>query len=158
MLQAAQHHIQAAGAAVYNAAAHALERKRTYVPAKVRPISNEVFVPYGLWKSVINDGSSRPFPAAGVPLRVVITGAVQLAEQPALLVRRISPYGYYVLRGIKGLSKLKGKLLVRWSLLVSGVIELEVVERPAPEALPGAATAAALAERQLLQQLPATNE
>mmetsp|Transcript_4019 Transcript_4019/g.10000 ORF Transcript_4019/g.10000 Transcript_4019/m.10000 type:complete len:349 (-) Transcript_4019:934-1980(-) len=148
LLQQAQHHVQVGAAAVVAAARNAMERKRTYVPARVRPIANEVFVPYGLWKELF-DGSGRPFPANGLPLRVSVTGAVQMAEQPALLVRRITPYGYYVLRGVKGLSKVKGMLLVRWSLLVSGVIEMEVVERPAAEPAPGAVAAAALHAQQL---------
>lgn len=66
-----------------------------------------------------------------------------MAEQPARLVRRISPYGYYVIRGIKGLSKVRGKLLVRWSLLVSGALEVEVCDKPDEEdVIPGSVTSA----------------
>jgi hypothetical protein len=39
-------------------------------------------------------------------------GAAQVQDQEVVLMRRITPYGYFVLRGIKGITKLKGKLLV----------------------------------------------
>lgn len=121
--------------------------KRTYVPARVRPIMNEVYVPFGFWRDLF-DGADRPFPINGLALRVAITGkqgplcvcvcmcafaavsptvllssptcimrachtgAVRMAAQPALLVRRATPYGYYVLRGLRGLQRLKGKVMV----------------------------------------------
>lgn len=73
LLQQAQHHVQAGAAAVVAAARNVMDQKRTYVPARVRPISNEVFVPFGLWKELF-DGTGRPFPASGLPLRVSVTG------------------------------------------------------------------------------------
>jgi hypothetical protein len=33
-------------------------------------------------------------------------------EQPALLIRRITPYGYFVLKNMKGIAHLRGKLMV----------------------------------------------
>ncbi|GFH07536.1 hypothetical protein HaLaN_02351, partial [Haematococcus lacustris] len=71
----------------------------------------EVYVAWGFWRDLF-DGTQRPFPKQGLPLLVRLTGAVITSPQPVLLVRRITPFGYYVLRGIKGLSRLKGKLLV----------------------------------------------
>ncbi|GFH21694.1 hypothetical protein HaLaN_19051, partial [Haematococcus lacustris] len=70
----------------------------------------EVYVAWGFWRDLF-DGTQRPFPKQGLPLLVRLTGAVITSPQPVLLVRRITPFGYYVLRGIKGLSRLKGKLL-----------------------------------------------
>jgi len=139
-LQAAQHQIQqqfafsaAGAAAVLSAAQQAMHlppvRTRTFTPSRVRPIS-EVYVPFRLWRELF-DGSMKPVPPSGVPLQIVVTGAVQLSQQEVVLVRQITRYGYFVLKGIKGLSRLRGKLLVRWSLLISGVLEMEVVDEPA---------------------------
>jgi hypothetical protein len=43
---------------------------------------------------------------------LALTGAAQVQDQEVLLMRRITPYGYFVLKGIRGITKLKGKLLV----------------------------------------------
>ena len=65
--------MQQGAAFMVDAARSAIDRVRTYVPSKARPISNEVYAPFGMWRDLF-DGSSRPFPANGVPIRVMITG------------------------------------------------------------------------------------